>query len=233
MLRFARSALSRMMTGQPSRLDGNFHNNPATQRSTLASHEKIWDWIRSTGNSSSCRVLEIGSRAVVSNSLWKSVIPDAQYTGFDYLPGPNVEWWGTFIDSVITSSQNLLISFSPSLCLSTSQRPGLRQRKSLRCWLLAAMSASRLISAIQSMNCHGISSSSTARHWRFCSVKNWVSPWLTRGWIRRLWAVFHTLLRSISVVALSGSCIATARSSLAKRPAGIGRNPPSHLTGAK
>jgi hypothetical protein len=43
------------------------------------------------GTKKKFRVLEIGSRSVVSDALWKSVIPDCDYIGFDILGGKNVD----------------------------------------------------------------------------------------------------------------------------------------------
>jgi len=115
MRRFVENAVARLITGQPSRLDGNFHNNSLTKRSTLAGHGQIWEWIRQVANSPDCRVLEIGSRAVVSNSLWRNFIPVATYTGFDVLPGPNVDVVGDvhrLSDYFEPDSFDLIISFA-------------------------------------------------------------------------------------------------------------------------
>jgi hypothetical protein len=77
--------------GSPSDADIYLHNNSKTKRSTIAKHENIWEWVRSVGANKNFRVLEIGSRSVVSNALWKSVIPNCDYTGFDVLAGENVD----------------------------------------------------------------------------------------------------------------------------------------------
>lgn len=64
---------------------------PETKRSTLAAHSNLWNWIGQNFNKKELKVLEIGSRAVVSDSLWNRVIPNVSYTGFDVLPGKNVD----------------------------------------------------------------------------------------------------------------------------------------------
>ena len=65
--------------------------NSKTKRSTVASHQNIWQWVASIGNKNDFRVLEIGSRSVVSDALWKKVIPNCKYTGFDVMEGENVD----------------------------------------------------------------------------------------------------------------------------------------------
>lgn len=77
--------------GIVSRADSQFHRNIKTKRSTVASHNNIWGYVNQLGSQKRIRVLEIGSRAVVSDALWKKVIPDCAYTGFDILSGKNVD----------------------------------------------------------------------------------------------------------------------------------------------
>jgi SAM-dependent methyltransferase len=53
-----------------------------------------FDWLKFTidnGNQSGKRILEIGSREVTGPSLMRDKFPKAQYVGFDYLPGHNVD----------------------------------------------------------------------------------------------------------------------------------------------
>lgn len=57
----------------------------------LVSHDKLWTYLGSIANDPDVTLLEIGSRAVVSDSLWKKVAPKANYIGFDYLAGKNVD----------------------------------------------------------------------------------------------------------------------------------------------
>lgn len=82
--------LNEPICGYASPVDAQFHQNPKTKRSSISSHTNIWEWIRSIGNKNGIRVLEIGSRSVVSDSLWKTTIPNCEYTGFDVMPGKNV-----------------------------------------------------------------------------------------------------------------------------------------------
>ena len=58
-----------------------------TKRSSLGAHKNIWQYIGQNFNDKKINVLEIGSRAVVSDSLWRKVIPNCNYIGFDILPG--------------------------------------------------------------------------------------------------------------------------------------------------
>ena len=62
-----------------------------TKRSSLGAHKNIWQYIGQNFNDKKINVLEIGSRAVVSDSLWRKVIPNCNYIGFDILPGKNVD----------------------------------------------------------------------------------------------------------------------------------------------
>jgi hypothetical protein len=68
----------------------NVHRKFLTKRSSLGAHSNIWQYIGQNFNDKKYNVLEIGSRAVVSDSLWKKVIPNSNYIGFDVLPGKNV-----------------------------------------------------------------------------------------------------------------------------------------------
>lgn len=83
--------LYRHVVGLPSELDLHFHRNPRTKRPVFAKHHTIWEWIRSNAGAPRTRVLELGSRSVVSDALWRQVIPDCDYTGFDVLTGRNVQ----------------------------------------------------------------------------------------------------------------------------------------------
>jgi hypothetical protein len=74
----------------PNRQDYR-ENNHQTKRSTLCRHSNIWSYIGQNFNNKDFKVLEIGSRSVISDSLWKRVIPSCTYTGFDVLPGKNVD----------------------------------------------------------------------------------------------------------------------------------------------
>ncbi len=81
----------------------------------LVGHEDIWKWLGSVANNSNIKVLEIGSRAVASDFFWRSVAPNADYVGFDYIDGKNVDVVGDahslssyfadeFFDIVISSA---------------------------------------------------------------------------------------------------------------------------------
>lgn len=92
-----------------------YHHQMVTKRSTVCSHTKIWDWVGSFAAKKDLRVLEIGSRAVISDSKWKHFIPDAHYTGFDVLPGPNVDVVGDahyLSEYFEPNSFDLVISFA-------------------------------------------------------------------------------------------------------------------------
>ncbi len=80
-----------ILVGLPSDKDRELTGDPNARKPKLFSHENIWKWLATVANNPNVKVLEIGSREVVSTSLWKHVIPLANYTGFDYLPGKNVD----------------------------------------------------------------------------------------------------------------------------------------------
>jgi hypothetical protein len=79
-----------IVAGTPTELDSCLQTNPQTKRPRIATHTNIWPWLASFANRKELRVLEIGSRAVISDSLWKEHIPDCTYTGFDTAEGRNV-----------------------------------------------------------------------------------------------------------------------------------------------
>ena len=79
-----------IVAGTPTELDACLHANPHTKRPKIATHTNIWPWLASFANRKEVRVLEIGSRAVISDSLWKQHIPNCTYTGFDVAEGKNV-----------------------------------------------------------------------------------------------------------------------------------------------
>jgi hypothetical protein len=79
-----------ILVGQPSHKDRELTGDPDARKPKLFSHENVWTWLGTVANNANIKVLEIGSREVASASSWKQVIPLANYTGFDYLPGKNV-----------------------------------------------------------------------------------------------------------------------------------------------
>lgn len=103
------------IVGNPSDLDYLLHNNPKTKRPKFSRHEDIWKWIRDNAGNHGLRVLEIGSRSVVSDPLWKKVIPNCEYTGFDVLDGKNVDVIGDvhkLSDYFEPNSFDLVIAFA-------------------------------------------------------------------------------------------------------------------------
>lgn len=51
----------------------------------------LWDWLADMANKESSEVLEVGSREVVGKSRCKERLAKANYTGFDFHAGPNVD----------------------------------------------------------------------------------------------------------------------------------------------
>ena len=109
------SRVYRYIAGQPTSDDFKLHSNPQTQKPKYVSHEGIWQWIGENFNVSGLKVLEIGSRAVSSNSLWRNSIPKVDYVGFDIQPGINVDVVGDIhflSDYFERDTFDLIISFA-------------------------------------------------------------------------------------------------------------------------
>jgi len=58
---------------------------------TLVSHRKWKNYLYEIGNKSGMRILELGSREVTGESDARSQFAQADYIGFDFLPGKNVD----------------------------------------------------------------------------------------------------------------------------------------------
>ncbi len=68
-----------------------WQKNRLSKRPKFATHENIWPWLGVNASKTGLKVLEIGSRSVVSDSIWKKYIPNCEYTGFDVSDGKNVD----------------------------------------------------------------------------------------------------------------------------------------------
>lgn len=84
-------ARSLQLCGQSSDLDDAFLTEAAERAPEFCGHSVVWPWIKEHINRPGLEVLEIGSRLVVSRALWKDYLPDVNYTGFDFMDGPNVD----------------------------------------------------------------------------------------------------------------------------------------------
>jgi SAM-dependent methyltransferase len=105
----------RHICGYPSEDDRKLHSNTQTQKPRFIDHEGIWQWLGKNFNRSGLKVLEIGSRAVSSNALWRKVIPLVDYIGFDIQPGINVDVVGDvhFLSDYFEKEEfDLIISFA-------------------------------------------------------------------------------------------------------------------------
>lgn len=65
--------------------------NPEVPMSNLVNHSKWGDYLYSIGNKKGMRILEVGSREVTGNSTARQKFDKAEYVGFDYYAGPNVD----------------------------------------------------------------------------------------------------------------------------------------------
>lgn len=84
-------ARSLQLCGQSSDLDDAFLTEAAERAPAFCGHSVVWPWIKEHINRPGLEVLEIGSSLVVSRALWKDHLPDVNYTGFDFMDGPNVD----------------------------------------------------------------------------------------------------------------------------------------------
>lgn len=73
------------LCGAPSERDRTLYQMPVPLQFDL------WDWLANIGNKTGVEVLEVGSREVVGKSLCKERLGRANYTGFDFHAGPNVD----------------------------------------------------------------------------------------------------------------------------------------------
>lgn len=103
------------LAGKCSIEDQLLHSNPETQRPKFIDHEHIWMWLSENFNREGLKVLEIGSRAVSSDSLWSRALSKVDYVGFDVQPGKNVDVVGDvhFLSEYFSeNSFDLVISFA-------------------------------------------------------------------------------------------------------------------------
>jgi SAM-dependent methyltransferase len=79
------------VTGAPTELDRSLYPYPLARRPRVAFHGNLFPYLGTFANDRAHRILEVGSRPVVSNAIWKQSVPDSDYVGFDVLPGDNVD----------------------------------------------------------------------------------------------------------------------------------------------
>lgn len=65
--------------------------DPNVPFSNLVSHSHFLQYLADVGNHVGLRILEIGSRRVTGKSDARKRFSNAEYIGFDYYPGPNVD----------------------------------------------------------------------------------------------------------------------------------------------
>jgi len=64
---------------------------PDVPMSKIASHQKWQQYLFKVGNKSGMKILEVGSREVTGESSHREKFSKAEYIGFDYYPGNNVD----------------------------------------------------------------------------------------------------------------------------------------------
>lgn len=65
--------------------------NPEVPMSKLVNHSKWGGYLTGIGNKEGMRILEVGSREVTGHSSARQQFDQAEYVGFDYYAGPNVD----------------------------------------------------------------------------------------------------------------------------------------------
>ena len=65
--------------------------DPNVPLAKLASHSNYMEYLTEFGNKEGLRILEVGSREVTGASGARTKFARAEYVGFDYYPGPNVD----------------------------------------------------------------------------------------------------------------------------------------------
>jgi len=79
------------LVGGPPELDRSLYPFPLAHRPELAYHGNLYHYLATFANDRSFRILELGSREVISASVWKDSVPNCEYVGFDVLAGNNVD----------------------------------------------------------------------------------------------------------------------------------------------
>ena len=82
--------LRRALAAHDAKGDGRFLH-PGVPMADQVSHRNFYGFVIETGNQPGHRVLEVGSREVTGPSHCRGRFPLAQYVGFDYYAGPNVD----------------------------------------------------------------------------------------------------------------------------------------------
>ncbi len=97
-----------MLHGFPSDLDLSLTPDYKEKMPIFAKHREIYKWLSEFANTKDCSVLEIGARKVQipKEFQWMNFLPECNYTGFDVLPGENVD--------VVGDAHNLHEHFKPS-----------------------------------------------------------------------------------------------------------------------
>jgi hypothetical protein len=65
--------------------------DPAVPLSKLVAHSNYLQYLTKIGNHNGIKILEVGSREVTGKSDARRRFSNAEYVGFDYYPGPNVD----------------------------------------------------------------------------------------------------------------------------------------------
>jgi SAM-dependent methyltransferase len=140
-----------------SRFDQNYilEDTPIAQK---VNHSQWQEYIYNMANHSGMRILEIGSREVTGESQARKKLWKAQYTGFDYYPGKNVDVVGDAhkLSSYFTEKESFDVIYS-SACFEHFAMP----------WMVAQEIAKMLkVGGIVFIETH-FSFSSHERPWHF------------------------------------------------------------------
>jgi hypothetical protein len=84
-------AIYRSFVGMFGSFRDSKYLDPNVPLSTLVSHSHYLKHLEDIGNKKGMRILEIGSREVTGKSDARQRFSNAEYIGFDFYPGPNVD----------------------------------------------------------------------------------------------------------------------------------------------
>ena len=132
--------------------------DPAVPPAPVIGHQTWQQYLRRIGNRPEVRILEIGSREVTGTSYAAKLFPKAQYTGFDYYPGRNVD--------VVGDAHKLSAYFASQECFDIIYSLACFEHFAMP-WVVAREIASLLkINGVVFIETH-FSNSSHERPWHF------------------------------------------------------------------
>lgn len=104
-----------LLCGRASERDDEVWKDIPPRHPRFCGHTEVWPWLAEGFNRPEVQTLEIGSRLVVSQRLWKTFLPQVSYTGLDVMAGENVDVVGDahFLSQCLPGRRfDLILSFN-------------------------------------------------------------------------------------------------------------------------